>query len=235
MKKFKMIKLFVLVFAFNFCVMNFAHATPSTQIWNPSTDIQAVKTWHLGIDNYFSVKDNKDHPVAFPTDVGLTYGLVKNLEVGIDFFEPSENPVQFNAKYGFSEKEVIPAIAFGLCNAGTKKDVTDYNIIYGVVAKTFNPIGRISLGYYIGNKKLLVDEIGDKANTGLIATWDKAISDKVWAAVDYASGKSFYGSTSLGFSYLFAPNTSIIFAYTIYNNDKITVNNTVTTQLDINF
>ena len=31
-----------------------AHATPSTLIWIPSTDIQADKTWHLGIDNYFS-------------------------------------------------------------------------------------------------------------------------------------------------------------------------------------
>jgi hypothetical protein len=232
MKNFKIV---LLLLAIHFSLSTISSATPSTQIWNPSTDIQAVKTWHLGIDNYFSVKDNKDNPVAFPTDVGLTYGLVKNLEVGIDFFEPSANPVQFNAKYGFSEKEVIPAIAFGLCNAGIKKDVTDYNIIYGVVAKTFNPIGRLSLGYYSGNKKLLVDEIGDKANTGLIATWDKAISDKVWASLDYASGKSWYGSTSLGFSYLFAPNTSIIFAYTIYNNDKITLNNTVTTQLDINF
>ncbi|MEW6089035.1 MAG: hypothetical protein AB1498_12105 [bacterium] len=231
----KYFKVILLLSAIHFSLFTISNATPSTQIWNPSTDIQAVKTWHLGIDNYFSVKDNKDNPVAFPTDVGLTYGLVKNLEVGIDFFEPSENPAQFNVKYGFSEKEVIPAIAFGLCNAGTKKDVTDYNIIYGVIAKTFNPIGRISLGYYTGNKKLLIDENGDKENTGLIATWDKAITDKVWAAVDYASGKSWYGSTSFGFSYLFAPNTSIIFGYTIYNNDKITVNDTFTTQLDINF
>ena len=28
-------------------------ATPSTNIWNPSTDIQAVGVYHLGIDDYF--------------------------------------------------------------------------------------------------------------------------------------------------------------------------------------
>ena len=80
-----------------------------------------------------------------------------------------------------------------------------------------------------------VDENGDKANSGLIATWDRAITDKIWASVDYASGKSAYGSLSLGGSYMFAPNVSIILAYVIYNNDKINTNNQITTQLDINF
>ncbi len=225
-----------------------AHATPSTQIWNPSTDIQAVKTWHLGIDNYFSVKDNLDHPYAFPTDVGLTYGLFKNLEVGVDTLYPSEHPLYFNAKYGLPEGDMMPAIAVGIFNVGTKSDVTNYDIWYGVVAKTFKPIGRLSLGYYVGNDKLLLDETGAKANTGLIASWDKAITDKIWTSVDYASGDSFYGSLSLGGSYAFAPNVSIIFAYVIYNNKKEIVtdgvptgsfmnnkNDTATTQLDINF
>ena len=30
-----------------------AMATPSTQIWIPSTDVQGYGTFHLGIDNYF--------------------------------------------------------------------------------------------------------------------------------------------------------------------------------------
>ena len=30
-----------------------SHATPSTQIWIPSTDVQAFNVWHLGLDNYF--------------------------------------------------------------------------------------------------------------------------------------------------------------------------------------
>ena len=41
--------------------LNLVYATPSTQIWNPSTDVQSFKTVHLGIDNYYSVKDNKDN------------------------------------------------------------------------------------------------------------------------------------------------------------------------------
>ncbi|MGA2091212.1 MAG: hypothetical protein ABSH12_07130, partial [Endomicrobiales bacterium] len=82
--------------------VNYANATPSTQIWDPSTDIQALNVWHLGIDNYFSVTDNKNHPINVPTDVNLTYGLCKNLEVGFDFyganyFGAPNDPLQFNA------------------------------------------------------------------------------------------------------------------------------------------
>ena len=33
-----------------------ANATPSTEIWIPSTDIQKYKTFHLKVDNYVPVK-----------------------------------------------------------------------------------------------------------------------------------------------------------------------------------
>lgn len=53
----------------------------------------------------------------------------------------------------------------------------------------------------------------------------------LWACVDYASGNSILGAAFYGFSWLFAPNTSIIFGYGTYNNGA---KPTVTTQLDIN-
>jgi len=213
-------------------------ATPSTQIWNPSTDIQGTKTFHLGIDNYFSVMDNKTKPVNVPTDINLTYGPVKNLEVGFDFFGASVDPLQFNAKYGLPEGDKMPAIAVGGQNFGTKTDSTNYNIMYVVVAKTFKPIARLSVGYYSGNDKLLLDETGASANTGAIVSIDKQINDKWWASIDYSSGQSWYGVLSYGVSYAFAPNTSVIFGYVVPNNPQAIggyVNNMVTTQLDINF
>jgi len=215
------------------------YATPSTQIWNPSTDIQGLKSWHLGIDDYFSVSKNNDVTKRYqtPTDVNLTYGLLKNLEVGIDVLQPKEDPLQFNAKYGLPESDKMPAVAVGVMNVGTKTDSTNYDISYVVLAKTVKPLPRVSVGYYVGNSKLLVDENGKAANTGLILSLDKQLSDKWWAAVDYASGQSLYGETSLGFSYAFAPNTSIIFAYVMYNNTNAAINQNdqFTTQLDINF
>ncbi len=215
-----------------------AYATPSTQIWNPSTDIQGLKTWHLGIDNYFSVSDNDAKVVNVPTDTNLTYGVCKNVEVGFDYFGASYYPVQFNGKYGLPEGDAMPAVAVGVQNAGTKSDVNNYDIFYAVIAKNFKPIGRISVGYYDGNDKLLIDENAKAANTGVIVSWDKQLNDKWWASIDCASGQSWYGETSAGFSYAFAPNTSVIFGYVIPNNPYAIggyVNHMVTTQLDINF
>jgi len=209
-------------------------ATPSTQIWNPSTDIQAGGTFHLGIDNYFSIENNQNKPYAFGTDIGLSYGLMQNLEIGIDVIDPSINPLYFNLKYGFAETGGFPAIAAGIFNAGTNADSTGYNILYVVTAKTFDPLGRFSLGYYCGNDKLLVTETGTAANTGLIVSWDKIISDKIWLSVDFASGMSLYGSLSFGGSYMLSSNTSIIFGYVIFNNNFLNTNNTFTVQMDIN-
>ena len=210
-------------------------ATPSTQIWNPSTDIQKSGTVHLGIDNYFSLVKNATKPYQINPDLGVTVGLLKYLEVGIDMIQPSPDPFYFNFKLGLPESDVIPALAIGGCNIGTKKDVTNYNMIYGVAAKTFPVIGRLSFGYYQGlNKDLFLDQNGKKVNNGIIATWDKALSDKIWASIDYASGNSWYGSLSLGGSYAFSSNVSVIVAYVIFNNSKVVPNNTLTTQLDIN-
>ncbi|MFH0886587.1 MAG: hypothetical protein V1843_00300 [bacterium] len=208
-----------------------ANATPSTQIWNPSTDIQSHGSWHLGIDNYFTAVGPANGGYALPTDLGLTYGLVPGLEIGFDIFLPQSSPFVFNAKYGIGEGETLPALAIGGFGFGTEKGVTDQNIIYGVMAKTF-PIGRISLGYFTGNEKLLVDSLGNKDNSGLLSTWDKALTEKIWACVDYAGTNSLYGSTFVGFSYAFSSNTSVIFGYGTYNNGIMP---TITTQLDINF
>ena len=205
-------------------------ATPSTQIWNPSTDIQAKGIWHLGIDNYFTTQGPAGGGYAFPTDVGLEYGLTPNIEVGFDVFEPQTSPLAFNAKYGIPENGILPAFALGGFGFGTSAGVTDQNVIYGLLAKTF-PLGRLTAGYYSGNPKVLVNPSGNPDNSGVILTWDKNLTDKIWASVDYASSQSALGALFYGLSYAFSSNISVIFAYGTFNNGA---KPTVTTQLDIN-
>jgi hypothetical protein len=209
--------------------------TPSTQIWNPSTDIQKSGTLHFGIDNYFSIVQNAHKPFQLYPDLGLTYGVFNYLEVGVDMIQPSADPYYFNFKFAYPESDKLPSFALGGFNFGTKSGVTDYNMLYGLAAKTFPSVGRLSIGYYYGmTGNLFMDEIGHEAKDGLMATWDKALTDKIWACIDYASGKSWYGSLSLGFSYAFSENVSVIFGYVLFNNHNVVPNNTFTTQLDIN-
>jgi hypothetical protein len=231
----------VMVFA-SICLMLSmpAFATPSTQIWNPSTDIQAFGTAHLGIDNYFTTAWPKDGGYAYPTDVNLTYGALPGVEVGIDSFMPSSAQLEFNAKYGVAENGNIPAYAIGAQNFGFNVDAdkksSDWNIWYAVVAKSFM-LGRLTGGYYTGNDHVLLNNDGEKANTGFIATWDKSITDKIWLCLDYASGYSAYGSFFYGGSYSFSSNTSVIFGYGTFNRHANTGDGydpVLTTQLDIN-
>ncbi len=211
-------------------VVSCAWATPSTQIWNPSTDIQAKGTWHLGLDNYLTTMGPADGGYSYPTDFGLEYGLTSNIELGFDIFEPQTSPLAFNAKFGIPENGSLPAFAIGGFGFGTSAGVTDQNVIYGLIAKTFL-IGRLSAGYYSGNPKVLLNNSGNPDNSGMILTWDRNLTDKIWASVDYASSQSVLGALFYGFSYAFSSNTSIIFAYGTYNNGA---KPTMTTQLDIN-
>lgn len=206
-----------------------AGATPATNVWNPSTDVQPVGTWHLGIDNYFSVRDNGVRAYAFPTDVGLTYGLIRGLEVGIDLLEPVSNPFLFHAKYGLPETAALPALAVGIQGVGTTR-ATQANIAYGLLSKTFGRAGRITAGGYHGSKSILGSD-----NTGAIVAWDRAFGEKWWGSVDYASGNNVYGALAFGVSRKFAPNVGLIVGYVLFNDEQSNRNDTVTTQLDIDF
>ena len=205
-----------------------AAATPSTYIWIPSVDIQPFWVLHLTADNYY-----RNH-VKIPTDIGLTIGVLPfekiQAEIGIDWLTPANDPTYFNFKLGVPEgafHKWQPALVVGGFNFGTqyhKDEVrTDYNIGYGLVAKTLPFLGRFSAGYYGGNSDLLRDPAGRRASHGVLAAWDRTlseISDKLWMAVDYQGGLNDLAAVNFGMSYKFAPNVSVIFAYDHYLNDR---------------
>ncbi len=221
-----------------------ASATPSTIIWIPSTDIQGYGVWHLGIDNYFSVfkKSPANGGIAFPTDLGLTVGVLPwsglQLEIGTDILEPQDYPWLFNAKVGTPEGSIFPgspAIVIGVMNIGLTKNINDYDVAYGVVSKNISSFGRCSFGAFSGSDILLVNpQTGARENTGFLVSWDKQVtelSDKLWLAMDYQSGKSGLGAVNVGFGWTFSQNVSLIAGYDLFNNDTP---DTFTTQLDIN-
>lgn len=215
-----------------------ALATPSTQIWIPSTDIQKFKTLHLGIDNYVVAEGDG----AAVYDFGLTAGVLPfekvQMEVGADYIVNGstldEYPYYLNAKLATPEDALFkgaPALAVGGYGFGLKKDLTDQNILYGLAAKTLPVVGRFSFGYFVAN-----DEVVTTDSEGYLASWDRTLSEispKLWAAIDYQGGKSALGALSFGLSWAFADNVSVIFGYDIFNDDNL--NDTFNTQLDINF
>jgi len=236
-------KILITAMALTIAATGVAMATPSTQIWIPSTDVQAFKTLHLGLDNYTRTSNNSS--VGHVYDLGLTAGILPfeklQAEVGIDYItygadNYDSHPLYFNVKVATPEESLFtfsPALAVGAYGIGTEKDLTDSNLVYGLAAKTLPVVGRLSAGYYVGNDKVIGAD-----DDGVLLSWDRTmseISDKLWVAVDYQGGENTFGALSFGASWAFAKNVSVILGYDIYNDKALAGENTFTTQLDINF
>lgn len=230
-----------------------ANATPSTTYWTPMTvDIQSFGVLHTGVDNYFTVlRKVKDGGGAFPTDLGLTIGVLPfdkvKMEVGVDLLESSDNPFFFNAKIGIPEDAFFtwqPTLQLGVFNVGTKSDVTNQDIVFGVIGKSIPVLGRISAGAYFGNKKVLVDKDGEKENAGFMVAYDRpflSVKDKegnefsrVVFAADYASGKNAVGGGGAGLYYFFTKDICLLTGPVFFNEAAINGKWKWTVQLDIN-
>jgi len=244
------------------CVSGMAHATPSTTFWTPMTlDIQPYGVFHLGIDNYFTIGKKVSTTGglgnnAFPTDLTLPeVGILPfdkvQMEVGVDYFAPSDYPWFFNGKIGTPEDSFFkgqPALEIGVFNVGTKASGpsrTDYDVVYGVIGKSIDPIGRFSIGPYIGNHSALLSSDGKHENTGFMVAFDHGfcpIKDKdgnvvynKWVfAADYASGKNAIGGGGFGMYYYFTKDISLLTGPVWFNDKGINGKWKWTTQLDIN-
>ena len=166
---------FSLALALLLAIAETALATPSTQVWIPSTDVQEFATGRLVLDTYFRASGAKDASGSGGRDpniidVGLTAGVLPfkylQMEVGFDFLvtasDPNDqHPWSGNIKLATPEDSLFaysPALAVGLYNARPVKDIatsdaprvtSGQNIVYGLVAKTLPALGPLpSLGRF---------------------------------------------------------------------------------------
>jgi len=223
-----------------------AMATFSGQVWIPSTDVKGFKEVNISIDNYARTSNAPDAGVN-TYDVGVTAGILPlekfKIEIGADYITDnnagslaSSHPAYFNFKTGIPEDAFfagMPAVAAGMFGMNSASNALSANVAYGLIAKTFPVVGRLSVGGYNGAESSLGTQ-----NTGLLASWDRTIteiSDKLWLAVDYQSGNNFLGAVSVGGSWAFSKQVSLLVGANFYNKISSGGKPTVTTQLDINF
>ncbi|MBI5189677.1 MAG: hypothetical protein HZA22_03230 [Nitrospirae bacterium] len=253
----RMIRTLVLAGVLALAMSGVAGATPSTQIWIPSTDVQAFKTFHLGFDNYVRVaKDPAGNYWPTIYDAGVTAGVLPfekvQMEVGVDYIRYGSNsydnhPIYFNAKLGTPEGSIFdgsPALAAGIYNVGTNGgDITEntqQDIGYVLAAKTIPVVGRLSAGWYFanGDNVNFKDHLGETDNDGVLLSWDRVmteIDDRLWLAVDYMGGDNAYGAVNVGAAWAFSKNVSVIVGYDVYTRKATGGEPTFTTQIDINF
>lgn len=227
-----------------------AQATPSTQIWIPSTDIQPFGVFHLNYDAYVHLRDDAPQqrkPAVL--DLGPTVGVLPfqkvQLEVGFDLVFQGvsaldRSPLYLNAKLGTPEDSIFhgsPALALGIEGVGFSRGLTDQNVGYGLVSRTIPIFGRASVGYYLGNSAVLLNATGHPDNRGLLLSWDRKLEEltpKLWAAVDYQSGRNGLSALNGGIAWSFTDDISIIGGYDHYLDRTVAGADSFTVQLDMN-
>jgi hypothetical protein len=253
MRTFKVLGNGLIVLAFGFGYLSFAYATPTTTYWTTCTpDVQPYGKWHITYDSYFTVGRKGTDQGDFPTDIGLTVGVLPyeklNMEVGVDLLEPTDDPLFFNAKLGTPESSLYegsPAMSLGVWNVGTKDGITDYDIWHFVVGKTLpGSLGRLHGGAYIGSTNTLRSSRGDVENDGVMIGWDKGFypvkeADREFnrfiLAADYASGDNAIGGGGVGLYVFFTPDVSLLAGPVWFNDKDLNGDYKWTMQLDINF
>lgn len=252
----KSVRSIILAAALTLSMSSAAMATYSGQIWIPSTDAKGFGEVNVSIDNYIRMSTQKDAGSNY-YDAGVTVGVLPfekfKMEVGVDYLTDglqtdgsaaSAHPIYFNFK-GATPEDLffsgMPAIGVGMFGLNTASVGLSSNVVYGLVAKTLPVVGRISVGGYNGSE----NSLGKKTNNGVMASWDRTISevsDKLWASVDYMSGNNGLGALSVGASWAFTPKISLLVGANFYNPFYNAQGNgipggkpTINTQLDINF
>jgi len=177
----------ILAFGLLLVVSKTALATPSHQIWIPSTDVQPFLLAHLDIDNYLRLARNEAAAGGRDPnllDLGFRIGLLPfekvRLEAGFDYLTTGHNPNDQhpwsgNIKLATPEGSIAsfsPALAVGIYQARPVAEIfsadaphvySGQNLVYGLVAETIPPLGslpslgRFTVGYYRGCRRALVD------------------------------------------------------------------------------
>jgi hypothetical protein len=206
-----------------------ASATPSTSYWAPSTaSCQAWAVPHVTYDTYFGKGPAAGSQGApnYPIDTGLTIGFLpsKKLqgEVGFDLLLPSDYPAFFNVKLCTPESALFkgsPGISFGIFNVGTKKGVTDYNVLHLMFQKTLpGGSGYVAAGVYHGlSESLFTNSDGKVVQTGAMVGFfspDIPVGlkglKKINLTADIQTGKNVLGAWGFGAYFYFTDTISLL-------------------------
>jgi hypothetical protein len=246
----KRVKMMAAVAAVVVMASSSAFALPTGQINIPSVDAKGLKEVTVSINNNVRFSTAADAG-ANMFDVGVVTGVLPfekvKLEIGADYgtmgSPATKQPFTLNAKLATAEDALftgLPAFAIGSYNLGNTDPTSNaQNIVYALAAKTFGKAGRFSVGGYNGAESVL----GKNDNLGILASWDRTISevsDKLWLGVDFMSGTNADGEVSIGGSWTFSKQITLLTGVTFYN--RITDNTgapiggktAFTTQLSIN-
>ncbi len=198
-----------------------ASASPTGQVNIPSTDFQGPRSVHLVLGVAPDLDDGA--PAALGLTVGLFHRGLVSAEMGLDLDLDLESgrPLGtglggIDAKLGLDLGALLPgapALALGVYELGPSQEP---NMLYALASRAFGKLGRLSLGYFFGASSVLVDPVGRTDCRGLLASWDRELSEispRLWVGIDYIGTRSSQGALALGLQLELADNVAFKVAW----------------------
>lgn len=227
------------------CFSNRAEAFPTGTIWIPSDLTEDQNVWRADNQIYFTPHKRASDavPPAPSLDEGITFCFKKSefvaMEAGGDWVEPVREDAQaphLHAKIVLPERGDFPSLVGGIYDLGFS-DITNYNVAYVGVGKTFPQKARVFAGIFYGNGASLVDENGAPSNKGLMFSVIYPLEflwDKLTFILDFQSSRSALGAFNIGGDIALLPSFDLIVGFNMYNNPRLQ-RDTVTVQFNVRF
>lgn len=222
------------LFALTFTLISLnLFATPTSIFWtNCTTDVQAKGTYHIDVDNYFSMGNRTKNGSSFPVDIGLLTGLFSyeglGAEAGLDYLGGVSDPFYFNGKIALSEGRLFersPSCSIGVFNLGTTHD-TNQAVVDAVLGTTLPmDLGRFFAGVYTGKRAI------GKHRSGWMVGYQKGFCNAKDAKgadyskwefnADFASNKNAIGGGGAALTYYFTPSINLETGPVWFNDTRL--------------
>lgn len=218
----------IFLFLFVNLLAQVSYALPTRDFWVPQARSTSKGRYKFDMNTYMSPSKGSGNGSYGRSEVGVNYGVFESasgaLEAGLDWAEPSTEEtiaalrmhlraVALNLEeHGF-------AIALGVDQLGFRTGVSDPNIVYLLFQNYLSDNWEMSVGGYVGNASLLVDENGGAQNRGVMGgIWSFLDGRKAKFGFEVMTGRSFSSYIVAGFKTELKPQVTGSLSYALANN-----------------
>ena len=245
----KIVRLLILALFLTLFLTPDAIASPSREVFIPSTDSMDFLKIRGDLITYFRSSPDKkavQGPLASSGDrdpgiillggsVGvLPFDTVRG-EIGIEYTGSGadvaeSSPVTFNVKVSIPQEAIcryFPGLAVGMYNIGSNTGETNQDIAYGLISYQFL-LGKFTAGGYRGEKGALGGDGSIKY--GVLAAWHRTLvefSNRLWVGADYMGGKNINSSVNFGVAWAISKNASVMGGYNLHTDRNFSGTDTI--------
>lgn len=160
-------------------------------IITPDDTVVPAQTWEASFHDTLDLFDGSDSDLM---TIGLTYGLLPNLEVGASYIDDGSSQIAISGKYRLmEEKSSAPSITVGVFDiAGSVNSISNDPSFYVMFSKNITPLAS-DIADRPSKPLRLGIGLGTGLYSGIIANLDWTLQPRLSLLAEYNSGSDGIG------------------------------------------